>query len=264
MKVNGIVTFTTDFGPRDSYAGTMKGMVLSANPEARLVDITHEIPAHNIVNAAFTLARTCRYFPRGTIHVAVVDPGVGGQQKDIAILTDNYIFVGPDNGIFALVLSQEKPLEIRVIENAPFILSKISDTFHGRDVFAPCAGYLSAGRSFSEVGYTLGRIQQLEYPRIKYEGNVLKGEVVSIDSFGNMITNIHRDSFRSFSGKQKVNIYFGGERFTEISDRYLDVPQGSPLVLFGSSGHMEISMNGRSAAAYFMAALGSPVIIRKS
>ena len=166
MNVSGIVTFTTDFGNRDPYAGSMKGMVLSANPHACLVDITHEIPAHNIVNAAFTLVRTYKHFPEGTIHVAVVDPGVGGKRKDIAILTDRYIFVGPDNGIFSLVLPKEKLLEIRLIKNSPFIMTKISDTFHGRDVFAPCAGYLSVGTPFSEVGPLIRHVNNLKYPKV--------------------------------------------------------------------------------------------------
>lgn len=263
MQANGIVTFTTDFGNRDPYAGIMKGIVLGANPNARIVDITHEIPAHNILNAAFSLIRTCRYFPEGTIHVAIVDPGVGGQRKNIAVRTDQYIFIGPDNGILSPVLSNVKSSEIRVIKNPPFIKSRISDTFHGRDVFAPCAGHLSAGNSFAEVGPEIERITHLVYPKVTREANVLKGEIVSIDYFGNMITNISEQLFRSFAGKRKIEAFFGTARFNRIMQRYSDVPQGTPLVLFGSCGYLEISMNEGNAASYFMTSAGSPVTIRK-
>jgi len=264
MRVNGIITFTTDFGTSDPYAGIMKGVVLQANPDARLVDITHDIPAHNIIDGAFTLARTYMYFPEGTIHVAVVDPGVGGGRKNIAVMTDRYFFIGPDNGLFSLVLAKdEEQREIRHIKNAPFVRDEISDTFHGRDVFAPCAGHLSAGGDFSHVGPLLNSYVKLVYPKVIREGNTLKGEVVSIDSFGNMITNITEDMFTSFAGGKKVTIFFGAEHFDGISRRYTDVPKGNPLVLFGSSGFLEVSMNEGNAVSYFMAAVRSPITIRK-
>ncbi|HUT64289.1 MAG TPA: SAM-dependent chlorinase/fluorinase [Anaerolineae bacterium] len=263
MELNGIITFTTDFGTRDPYIGMLKGIVLTANPHAYLVDITHEIPAHDIVNAAFTLVRSYQYFPIGTIHVAIVDPGVGGQRKNIAMMTERYIFVGPDNGIFSLVLSKEKPREIREIKNPPFILKTISDTFHGRDIFAPCAGHLSAGKMFTDIGPVIRRLKNLKYPEVTRDGNKLMGEVVAIDSFGNMITNITRHTYNSFSGKMRTEIFFGAVRFDRIMRHYEDVVQGSPLVLFGSSGYMEVSMNEGSAAVYFMASVGSPVTIRR-
>ena len=263
MQVSGIITFTTDFGTRDSYAGVMKGIILGVNPHAHLVDITHEIPAHNILNASLTLVRAYSYFPEGTIHVAVVDPGVGGQRKNIAILTERYILVGPDNGIFTHVLLKEPLREIRLIENPPFILSSISNTFHGRDVFAPCAGYLSTGKPFAEIGPVIKRFKRLEYPRVTFEKNLLKGEVVSIDSFGNLITNISEDVFRPFAGKRKIEIFFGAEMFNRVMRHYFDVEYGSSLVLFGSSGYLEISMNEGNAASYFMSSVGSPVTIRR-
>ena len=262
MQVSGIITFTTDFGTSDPYAGVMKGIALGANPGARLIDITHEIPAHDILHAAFTLEWTYFHFPPGTIHVAVIDPGVGGGRKNIAVLTENYIFVGPDNGVFTQVLAKEPPREIRMIKNPPFVLSQISGTFHGRDVFAPCAGHLSAGKPFEEIGLLVKRIKKLDYPRPTREKNLLKGEVVSIDSFGNMITNISEKVFREFIGKHKFEIYFGAERFARIMRHYNDVNQGLPLVLFGSSCYMEISMNEGNAAEYFMSSVGSPVTIR--
>lgn len=262
MFANGVITFISDFGIRDAYAGIMKGIVLTFNPNARLIDITHGIPPHDIINASFMLANAYEYFPPGTIHVAVVDPGVGGGRKNIAVLTENYFFVGPDNGIFTIVLSKEKVLEIREIKNSPFVMEKISNTFHGRDIFAPCAGNLSAGKNFSDVGPVINNIKYLEYPKVNTMGNTLTGEIVSIDSFGNMITNIYEEAVRSFTGKQEFEIYFATERFNIIESHYNDVPIGKPLVLFGSSGYLEISMNGGSASSYFMTPLGSTVTIQ--
>jgi hypothetical protein len=263
MIMSGIVTLTTDFGTRDPYAGIMKAMVLTANPDARLVDITHEIPARDIVIAAFTLTRTYEYFPAGTIHVAVVDPEVGEKRKNIAILTQNHLFVGPDNGVFTMVLQREKSIEIREIKNPPFIAGRISNTFHGRDVFAPCAGHLSAGRLFTDVGPELRQIRYLKYPKVTQNGNILTGEIVSVDSFGNMITNISEPTFRSFVGRRRFEIYFATERFDTIIRHYSDVPQGTPLLLFGSSGHLEISINAGSAEEYFMTSTGSAVAVRR-
>ncbi len=262
MRAVSVITFTTDFGTHDVYAGVMKGIVLTINPEAHLIDITHDIPKHDIINASFMLANAYQYFPRGAIHVAVVDPGVGSGRKNIAIVTENYFFIGPDNGIFTVVLSKEKVLEIREIKNRPFIMDKISNTFHGRDVFAPCAGYLSIGKNFSDMGPIINNIKYIEYPKVIVKGNTLSGEIVSIDSFGNLITNIPEETLRSFKGKHKFEIYFAAERFNNIENHYNDVPICKPLVLFGSSGYLEISMNGGNAASYFMTPHGSTIIIQ--
>ena len=264
MNASGVITLTSDFGTSDPYAGIMKGIVLSINPDARLVDITHEIPAHDINNASITIANSYEYFPDGTIHVVVVDPGVGGDRKNIGILTERYFFIGPDNGIFTIISKKEKVLEIREITNQPFIRDKISDTFHGRDVFAPCAGHLSAGSIFSDIGPVINKITCLEHPELNVKGNILTGEMVSIDSFGNLITNISEERFRSFTEKYGFEIYYASERFNRIESHYADVDFGKPLVLFGSSGYLEISMNGGSAASYFMTAVGTTVTIRRS
>ena len=264
MNPNGVITFITDFGTKDVYAGILKGIVLSINPDARIVDITHEIPSHDIMNASFMLASAYHYFPVGTIHVVIVDPGVGGGRKNIAVRTERYFFVGPDNGLFSLVLSREKALEIREITTAPFIFDTISSTFHGRDVYAPCAGHLSSGKRFNSIGPELREIVTLSYPEVERKGHTLTGEVVSIDSFGNMVTNISEDIFRNFTSGSRFEVYFATERFQAVSSRYTDAPLGSSLVLFGSSGYLEISMNGGSAAGYFITSTGSTVTVRRS
>ena len=263
MLASGVITLTTDFGTRDPYAGIIKGIALSINPNARLIDITHEIQAHDITNASFMIANTYKYFPVGTVHVCIVDPGVGGNRKNIGILTERYFFIGPDNGIFTIVSTKEKIVEIREITKLPFILNKISDTFHGRDVFAPCAGHLSAGSSFSDIGPVVENIISIEHPELVENGSIIIGEIVSIDSFGNLITNISRNKFLSFAKNYAFEIYYASERFHRINKQYADVEFGKPLVLFGSSSFLEISMNGGSAASYFMTTVGTTVTIRR-
>ncbi len=263
MDMNGIVTFITDFGTTDPYAGIMKGIVLGANNHANIADITHQIPAHDIISGAFTLVRAYRYFPTGTVHVAVVDPGVGTSRKSIAVKTENYYFIGPDNGILSPVLGIERVQEIREITNQPFLLNEISNTFHGRDIFAPCAGHLSAGKSFSYIGPEIKRIKHLVFPAVKRDNTIMTGEVVSVDSFGNLITTISEKAFKSFVGKKEYEILFGNERFPSIMLSYADVPESQPLALFGSCGYLEISMNGGSAEDYFMTGKGGPVTVRK-
>ena len=262
MKASNIITYTTDFGSSDPYAGIMKGIVLSINPKACQIDITHNIPSHDIVHASFILASAYSHFPKGTIHAAIVDPGVGGGRKNIAVLTDKYFFVGPDNGVFSNVLSNETVREIREISNLPFIMETVSSTFHGRDVFAPCAGFISAGKKFSDVGPLLDSVKYIDYPEVKEDKMTLTGEIVFVDSFGNMITNISQQMLNSFTGEKSFEIYFAAARFSKISTHYSEIPHGKPLVLFGSTGCLEISMNGGSASSYFMKSIGTNVTVQ--
>ncbi|MBN1292087.1 MAG: SAM-dependent chlorinase/fluorinase [Candidatus Latescibacteria bacterium] len=264
MIMSGLVTLTTDFGTKDPYAGIIRGMVYTTNLNAKIIDITHDIPPHDVVSAAFTIVRAYEFFPTGTVHIAIVDPKVGSKRKNIAVKTDRYIFIGPDNGIFSLVLGDDDAIEIREIVNPTFLQDKISSTFHGRDIYAPCAGHLSAGRDFSEIGPVLNRLKKLVYPQPEQNGNILKGEIVSIDSFGNLISNISIHAFNTFAGKRKIEVSFAAERFRKIMDHYSQAQKGTPLVLFGASGYLEISMNEGNAASYFMTSIGSTVTVRRS
>jgi len=241
----------------------MKGAILSINPDARFVDITNDISPQNIFSGCFTLASAYDYFPDGTIHIGVIDPGVGSKRKNIAIRSQNYFFIGPDNGLFSFLHFRDQILEIREIKNPPFISDIVSGTFHGRDVYAPCAGYLSAGRDFSNIGPVVSGIMLLNPPKPKYENNALIGEIVSIDSFGNLISNISRKQFDSFLAGSSYEIYFSSERFTQVHTHYASVEFGKPLVVFGSSGFLEISMNGGNASLYFMTSVGNLMTLRK-
>jgi hypothetical protein len=247
-----IITLTTDFGLKEHYVGAMKGVILSINPDVIIMDITHEIPPRDIFKAAFTLKNFYSYFPPGTIHIAVVDPGVGSKRKPIALEADNNIFIGPDNGVFTFIYRESKSVKSFEISNSKYTLPNISSTFHGRDIFAPAAGYLSLGVSVNDLGKRVMKPVRLpiKEPEVK-EGKII-GEVIYVDSFGNLITNV-----AAYLVKPKSWIYIGGEVIKGISKSYSDVPKGKLLAVIGSGGFVEISVNQGSASELIEGRLGS-------
>ena len=255
-----IITLTTDFGTRDWFVGTMKGVLLGINPHAAIVDVTHEVPPGDVRTGAFCLMAACRYFPKGTVHVTVVDPGVGSQRRAIAVQTENYVFVGPDNGVLSWALARENIKAIRQLENSKCFLKTVSRTFHGRDIFAPMAAYLSRGLQFKQLGRKLADYVRLPWPEPKHCCNEIRGEVVHIDHFGNVITNIGtglvagvRQGVCEVIGKRKVRCSLGAF--------YDAVPVNSPVAVMGSSGFLEIAVNGGSAAQRFALKIGDAVMV---
>jgi S-adenosyl-L-methionine hydrolase (adenosine-forming) len=255
------ITLTTDFGARDWFAGTLKGVVLGVNPRAVIVDLTHEVPPGDIRAGAFALMAACRHFPRGTVHVAVVDPGVGGRRRAIAVQTANYHFAGPDNGVLSWALAREKIKAIRRLENPKYFLKTISRTFHGRDIFAPVAAHLSCGASLQKLGRELTDFVRLPWPEPARHPGEIRGEIVYIDHFGNAITNIeagmvriNRKSTCEVIGKRKVRC--------ALAEFYGAVPAKSPVAVIGSSGFLEIAVNGGSAAKRFGLTTGGAAIVR--
>jgi len=247
--VNGaIITLTTDFGTRDPFVGAMKGVILGIHPEARIVDIAHEIPPQDVREAAFVLRETCPYFPEGTIHVAVVDPGVGSARRAIVVETERYRFVGPDNGVFGWVCEAEAVRRVVAITNRDLMQPEVSATFHGRDVFAPAAAYMSKGVDVSAFGPEVSDWVRLDFPKPKIEGGRLLGQVVRVDRFGNAITNVSREAFEAFVGNGVFEIGAGPVRLREIVRSYASVSEGELLVLFGSSGYLEVSVSGGRAS----------------
>lgn len=253
------ITLTTDFGTRDWFVGTMKGVVPGINPRAAIVDITHEVPAGDVRAGAFALMAACRYFPKGTVHVAVVDPGVGSQRRAIAMQTGNYIFVGPDNGVLSWALAREKIKTIRQLENPKYFLKTISLTFHGRDIFAPVAAHLSRGVSLQRLGRELKDFVRLPWPGPTKDRGEICGEIIHIDHFGNAITNIGADlvpgsgkTVCEAMGKQKVRC--------TLQEFYGAVTVNAPVAVIGSSGFLEIAVNGGSAAQRFGLKIGDTVI----
>ena len=256
-----IITLTTDFGRRDWFVGTMKGVVLGINPRAVIVDLTHEIPPADIRAGAFALMAGCRYFPKGTVHVAVVDPGVGSRRRAITVQTANYLFAGPDNGVLSWALANEKIKAIRQLENPKYFLKTISRTFHGRDIFAPVAAHLSRGLALKELGRELKDFIRLPWPEPTEQHGEIRGEIVYIDHFGNGITNI---TAGQVSGRRMVTCEVIGKRKVRcaLAAFYGAAPSKSPVAVMGSSGFLEIAVNGGSAVKQFGLKPGNAIIVR--
>jgi S-adenosylmethionine hydrolase len=239
-----IITLTTDFGVRDWFVGSMKGVILGINPQTQIVDITHEIPAGDVRAGAFALMAACRCFPRLAVHVAVVDPAVGSERAAIAVRTADYFFVGPDNGVLSFALARETVLEIRRIENEAYFRKPVSATFHGRDIFAPVAARLTQGILLDSLGRKLDDFVRLPWPQ--------RGEVMYIDRFGNAITNIN---------VRPARVRVGGRQLPVVN-YYQQGRPNEPVGLMGSSGFLEIAINGGNAAQLLGLRIGDPVEAR--
>ncbi|HSU91777.1 MAG TPA: SAM-dependent chlorinase/fluorinase [Sporolactobacillaceae bacterium] len=256
----------TDFGYRDHYVGVMKGVIASIAPDTLVIDITHGVPAQSIVAGAIALRESWRYFPPRTIFLAVIDPGVGTARAPIAIETRaGARFVGPDNGVLWLAASEAGIKRIVKLTSTRHRLSNVSSTFHGRDIFAPAAAHLSRGTPFASLGPSLRSIEKLELPRVVQSSHEIRGEVIYVDGFGNLVTNVDRDRIvqlnACFRGKSlSVRIKPGAARIP-IIDTYAAVPKGAPLAIFGSFGLLEVAIRDGNAATHFGAGPGSSVSV---
>ena len=257
-----LITFTTDFGTRDWFVSTMKGVVLGINPRANIVDVTHEIPPGDVRSGAFALMASYRYFPKGTVHVAVVDPGVGGSRRAIAVQTKNYTFVGPDNGVLSWALARERIKGVRLLENRKYFLGSVSRTFHGRDVFAPVAAHMRRGLPTNHLGRALTDFVRLPWPEPKLSRNEVRGEIVYIDRFGNGITNIQAESLVHL--RTPVHCEVSGRRKMRctLAEFYSAVASRQPVTVIGSSGFLEIAVNSGSAERQYGLHTGNKVIVR--
>ena len=256
-----IITLTTDFGAVDWFVGTMKGVILGLQPRAHLVDITHEIAAGDIHAGAFALAASYKFFPKRTVHVAVIDPGVGSGRRAIAVQTVNYFFVGPDNGVLSLALAGEKIKAIHEITNARLFLRPVSHTFHGRDVFAPVAAKLSQGLPLTKVGVPIKEFVKLNWPEPQRTAHSIKGEIAYIDRFGNAITNIDNAALTA-RAEGACEIIVKGKRLRGVQPFYQAVPNGDAVAVPGSSGFLELAVNAGSIARKFNLSVGERVIVR--
>jgi S-adenosylmethionine hydrolase len=257
----GIITLTTDFGTEDWFVGTMKGVIASINPKATVVDISHAIASGDIRAGAFALAASYGYFPKGTVHVAIVDPGVGSKRRAFAIQTARYFFVGPDNGVLSFSVQGEKIKAVRALENRACFLESVSQTFHGRDVFAPVAARLARGVAIGKFGPTATSFVRLDWPEPKAHAEWIEGEVIYIDKFGNAITNIPAVSIAS-AGCERFQIFRGRKRICSLATHYQAVPPGRAVAVQGSSGNLEIAVNGGNASVILGLRLGDRVDIR--
>lgn len=262
MSETRVVTFTTDFGLSDPFVGILHGVVLNVHPEATLVDISHAVPSYDVLDGAWTIAHAYRFFPPRSVHVVVVDPGVGGARRPIIVETDNYIFVAPDNGVLSLVEAKEPKFSVRHITADRYFLQPVSQTFHGRDIFAPVAGWVSKGVSPSEFGPEITDYVRLQLPAVERIGeNSLRGTVLKVDKFGNLITNISAQDAPELFGPSTpaFSLLVAGQTITRLSRSYGEGGEGEFFAIVGSSGYLEVAARQASAAEKLAAGVGTPV-----
>lgn len=243
-----IITLLTDFGHRDAYVGSMKGVILGRNPWVQLVDLSHEVPPQDIVFGALVLQSAWRYFPPGTIHLAVVDPGVGSRRRLLAAAVGEHFLVGPDNGLFSLIFAAEPPHTLVSLENPHFFLPQVSATFHGRDILAPVAAHLSLGVPLPEFGPELSEPVRLDLPAPQFTESAVTGQVIAVDHFGNLITNIPLRQLHAWRQGRAARLWVGDHPIPHWATTYSEVPTGELLALAGSHGYLEIACREGKAA----------------
>lgn len=254
-----VVTLTTDFGVTDPYVAAMKGVLRTRCPDLSIDDLTHAIPPQDVAAASRFLAGALPWYPRGCIHLAVVDPGVGGPRYPIAVRAAGHTLIGPDNGIFTQVLQAWPLEEARRIENPAIAGANVSKTFHGRDIFAPAAGALAAGFAWEELGARLASVMQLALPApCRRDGHTFHGQVLAFDHFGNALTNLPA---KLLPTPQHCEVHLAAHSFSCIQSTYADVAPGTPLALYGSSGHLEIAVRDGSAREILGISVGDPVAV---
>ena len=258
-----VIALLTDFGTRDHYTGTMKAVIVGICPDVTLIDITHDIPPHDMMTAALELAASYRYFPSHTIFLVVVDPGVGSARRGIAAEAGEYRFVAPDNGVLTAVLREAPPKRVVELTERRYARPTVSRTFEGRDRFAPAAGWLAKGVDLSALGRSAGSIQQLTIPSPQLTDDVLSGEVLRVDRFGNLVTNIDRKLFEKFVHTHGIEIAAAAHLIGRVVATYADAASGEVCALFGSTDHLEIAVNAGSASERLSLGRGAPVTIRK-
>lgn len=258
------IALLTDFGTRDHYVGTMKGVALGICPEATLVDVTHDVPPHDILAGAFELEACYRYFPAGTVFLVVVDPGVGSSRRGIALEVGDFRFVAPDNGVLSTVLSDATGRGVVELTERRYARPTVSRTFEGRDRFAPAAAWLARGIDLGALGRSAGDCVRLKIPVPSVSDDAVLGEVVHIDRFGNLITNIDRAGFEKIVERGSIDITIGDRPVGRFVDTYSDAGEGEVCALLGSSDHVEVALNTGSAAALLGIARGVPVEIRRT
>jgi len=257
-----IITFTTDFGLTEHYVGTMKGVILNINPSVHMVDITNSVQSYDVLDGALAISQAYRFFPSNSIHLVIVDPGVGSSRRPLLVRSERHFFLAPDNGVLSLVFEQEQErLEVRHITSEHYFLQPVSNTFHGRDVFAAIAGWLSKGIESSSFGDVITDYVRFAAPKPKVMApNTIKGVVLKVDKFGNMITNIRpADLPQLFEPEAQFRIIIGKAEITKMKTAYAQGTPGETFAILGSLGYLEIATNRGMAARMVGADKGSDV-----
>ena len=253
------IALLTDFGYKDNFVGVMKAVIAVIAPKAVVIDLCHEIAVHDIRAGAFCLKTAYAYFPRGAIFVAVVDPGVGSGRSPMLIKTKNYCFIGPDNGVLSLAAGEAGVIDCMRLDKKKFHLASVSQTFHGRDIFAPVAAHIARGVSYQKCGTRVSGYKKITLPPPAKSASGLKAEIISVDRFGNLITNIER----RYAAQLKSPLFvLRGRKIRGIKTSYAQARANEPLAMWGSSSFLEIAVNGSSAQKKFKAKIGDKLLIK--
>lgn len=259
----GLITLLTDFGDRDSFVASMKGVILTINPHATLVDLSHHVPPHSVENAAYLLKSCYQYFPEGTVHVVVVDPGVGSARRPLIAKSEHYFFLAPDNGLLTLILAEDSEMEVREIENVDYRLTSPGRTFDGRDLFAPAAAWLTRQQPFASFGQLIDNCKTFTIAKPKWETRALVGEIVYVDRFGNLISNLtphHLMEIRDVTKRPNPLIRIAGHTIDGLVGSYHEGDAQMPRALINSNGQLEIFLKESSAASLLQ--LGTKEAVR--
>jgi S-adenosylmethionine hydrolase len=256
-----IITLTSDFGTTDHFVGVMKGVILTINPAARIVDINHHVTPFDILDGALTIANAYKYFPPRTIHVVVVDPGVGTNRRPLLVSGEKQYFIAPDNGVLSLVLQREQ-CNVRQITADHYFLQPVSTTFHGRDIFAPTAAWLSKGWQTEAFGEEITDYVRFTMPKTKVDRHSIRGVVLRVDAFGNLMTNLTKEDVPDIAvttGAIKLSV--NGKEIQKLVHAFASEALGEPVALFGSTGYLEIAINRGNAARTLGASRGAEVTL---
>jgi S-adenosylmethionine hydrolase len=259
---SGLITLLTDFGDRDSFVASMKGVILTINPHATFVDLSHRVAPHSVEDAAYLLQSCYRYFPEGTVHVAVVDPGVGSARRPLIAKSEHGFFLAPDNGLLTPILAEDSTIEVRAIENANYRLASRGHTFDGRDLFAPAAAWLTRQQSFESFGQLVKDSKTFTISKPTWEAQVLVGEISHVDRFGNLISSLtqqHLDEVCAVATRKRLFIRIGERTIEGLVASYSEGQAGQPSALINSDGRLEIFMKEASAADLLKAGRGARI-----
>jgi S-adenosylmethionine hydrolase len=261
--MRSVIALLSDFGTHDHYAGTMKGVMLGICPDATLVDITHDIPAHDVMTGALELAGSYRYFPAGSIFLAVVDPGVGSARRGIAAEVGDYRFVAPDNGVLTAVFRETPPKRVVELTERRYARPTVSRTFEGRDRFAPAAAWLAKGIQLTALGRPVSDYQRLDIPVPHVNESRIQGTVLRVDRFGNLVTNIDRRGFEKLAHGGPVRILIDDTPIPRLVATYAEIQGEEVCALFGSTDHLELAANSVSAAERLRLGRGAAVVVAR-
>lgn len=262
MKPRPIITFTSDFGLQDHYVSAVKGSILWINPEVKVIDTSHELTPHDILSGAFCLSSCYSYFPAGTIHLVVVDPGVGSSRRGLVVSTDRFFFVAPDNGVLSSIFAREELREVVAISEERYFRHPVSATFHGRDIFGPVAAWLAKGVELADFGPSVDDYQRLSLFETEVDDWSITGTVIHIDRFGNVITSLDEDTVQGAGPVTDSSyIQIEGHKIDLHARFYAEGPENRLFFLLGSSGYYEVAGHSQSAAAHLGIQTGAKVTL---